>query len=352
MLNVPAELCNRIAKIESNYNISCVLFSKYKIIFNHLFDCSSSISSIHARAGRSNKACSLNTQDLFNFGWLFYIYIKHKFPHIINDLVNSYHLLICCINLIYLNLNWSLLSKSNTAYLNKLLLVKLDDENQSELLVDESSDLFSLNYFIDYVCKKFDGNTIEVKTINEHYFKPQIKQLLAQSVLNKDSNKNLFYLDDLNEFKNLHLNLNSTYESLLNKNNDVTTKKLNIFISMCIDYDERLFINANQNSDDNEDGAENEMMDVETVNGSNKFKDLYKLVVPSCLYSILNPSEDETLDKLLEKLKQNEGLKELDNIDFDLVEVIQDFLINKSFNAIRNSILNELKLVSIDSFLH
>ena len=74
--------------------------------------------------------------------------------------------------------------------------------------------------------------------------------------------------------------------------------------------------------------------------------DLYKLDVPSCLSSILNPCESDTLDTLLEKLKGDEDLSELNDADFDLVELIQDFLINKSFNTIKSSILDELKIVS------
>ena len=52
-------------------------------------------------------------------------------------------------------------------YKKNLLLVKIEVGKQQN----------NFNLLIDYLCKNFDGEPIETKTINEHYFKPQLINL-------------------------------------------------------------------------------------------------------------------------------------------------------------------------------
>ena len=91
----------------------------------------------------------------------------HKFKQLNNDLVNSYHLLLCCINLIYLNVKPLDDDDSELKnYKKNLLLVKIaaTAANMSKPNHQASYNLL----FIDYLCKHFDGEPIETKTINEH----------------------------------------------------------------------------------------------------------------------------------------------------------------------------------------
>ena len=45
----------------------------------------------------------LDWVQIRNFSWLLFIHSKSNFPGIADDLVNSYHLLLCVINFVYLN---------------------------------------------------------------------------------------------------------------------------------------------------------------------------------------------------------------------------------------------------------
>lgn len=41
--------------------------------------------------------------ELYKFGWTLYVYVKGHFPHVNGDLVNSHHLLLCCMDMFYAN---------------------------------------------------------------------------------------------------------------------------------------------------------------------------------------------------------------------------------------------------------
>lgn len=69
ILSIPSELCYRIDQLELNYNVSCVLFSKYKLIFAHVFNCYSTLYDF-----KSNDYVKSN--ELFEFVWLLFINIR------------------------------------------------------------------------------------------------------------------------------------------------------------------------------------------------------------------------------------------------------------------------------------
>lgn len=159
MLNIPCELVERVDIIEINYNVSCIIFNKYKQIYQIIFN-------------------DQNDDLLFKFGWSLFICIKENYVEIGHDLVNSFYLLICCVNLIYESID------------SKFIKLKTN--------------------LIEYVCKNFDADELDVKTLNEHYFKKTIVKLKL---------KEWFTADPVIFYKNLpnYLSiLNQRYESILN----------------------------------------------------------------------------------------------------------------------------------------
>lgn len=58
--------------------------------------------------------------------------------------------------------------------------------------------LDSRQHLIDYLCKRFDGQCLEVKTINEHYFKPQVSILGLSLTTISDQDSLLEMVDKLN----------------------------------------------------------------------------------------------------------------------------------------------------------
>lgn len=96
MLSASQQLCYRIENLEIKFNVSSVLFTKYSVIFDNIYKYSSfnSISVLigfkselgemgvgdeHVQTStRFNlrKKDSFDLNDLFNFGWLLFIFIK------------------------------------------------------------------------------------------------------------------------------------------------------------------------------------------------------------------------------------------------------------------------------------
>jgi hypothetical protein len=79
MLSVPREMHERLVRLESNLNVSTILFSKYKTMFADVFDCRDDINSsqLLVFADWNLKVVSGKT-SLFKFGWLLFIYIKSR----------------------------------------------------------------------------------------------------------------------------------------------------------------------------------------------------------------------------------------------------------------------------------
>ena len=76
IISMPKELCARLNRLESNFNVSSVLFLKYNLIFKDIFDSSDPISVTH-----SNKTEMLSSSNsliglVHKFGWLLFIYTK------------------------------------------------------------------------------------------------------------------------------------------------------------------------------------------------------------------------------------------------------------------------------------
>ena len=116
--------------------------------------------------------------EVFDFCWGLFVRVKTDFPGIADDLVNSYHLLLSCVDYIYANavvagrtdlLNESFRSSAPAvaAYL---------DGGGAE------SEEMEAPCILDELIQKHDGILAEVKSIREHYWKPHIKTFFEQKV--------------------------------------------------------------------------------------------------------------------------------------------------------------------------
>ena len=116
---------------------------------------------------------------MFDFCWILFIRVKADFPDISDDLVNSYHLLLSCVDYIYANA----VLANRTDLLNEkalegqVLPAELDDKMLTEGKMD------SVGYCVlDNLCKNFSAIKDEVKTIREHTWKLHINKFFRQKV--------------------------------------------------------------------------------------------------------------------------------------------------------------------------
>ncbi|XP_038069969.1 retinoblastoma-like protein 1 isoform X2 [Patiria miniata] len=218
MANLPQQFRDKVERLERNFNVSTVIFKKYQPIFQDIFifkDASGEQPRVPR--GRKQRRQPCNYSDLFSICWTLFILIKGNFPAISDDLVNSYHLLLCCLDLIYSN----------------VLLA-----NRRDLLNPEFTGLpenfSSRNYavppdppcIIERLCDLHDGLVLEAKGIKEHWWKPHIRKLIEDRILRGSLDK-LVGLLDVTSFELNSKSINKEYEEY------VLTKG---------DFDERIFL--------------------------------------------------------------------------------------------------------------
>ncbi|CAI9540086.1 unnamed protein product [Staurois parvus] len=210
MSTLPQEFRERVERLERNFEVSTVIFKKFEPIFMDMFQ---NRHEEPPRLPRSRKQRKLqcNSKDLFNFCWTLFVYAKGNFSLIGDDLVNSYHLLLCCLDLVYVHtLQCShkddLLNPSFTAQLPAPDMDSIDDDPPC---------------IINSLCEYYDGLAVEAKGIKEHYFKPYISKLYDRKILKGDC------LLDLSSFPDNNKALNREYEE---------------YVLTVGDFDERVFI--------------------------------------------------------------------------------------------------------------
>uniref|UniRef100_A0A6A7FZ97 Retinoblastoma-like protein 2 n=1 Tax=Hirondellea gigas TaxID=1518452 RepID=A0A6A7FZ97_9CRUS len=160
--------------LETKYSVSKNIFMKYCPIFLDLF---ADPSKDEPRPPRSRKQRRLpcNATELYHFCWTLYILIKGKYSRSTQDLVSSYSMLMCCVDLIYTNVK----DTGRTNLLNQTCGGFPDVAYTSEGL-----DCTQLpDSMIDYLCGKFHCVVVETKVVQRFYMKQNIEDFIEKKLL-------------------------------------------------------------------------------------------------------------------------------------------------------------------------
>lgn len=232
------DIRSKIAHLERNFNVSAVVFKKYKEIFPDVFKPISAKSKdnqdkTHNRTRKSTASARLNyevtTADIYYFCWYLYVNIKASKPAISEDLVNSYHLLLACIDYCYSN---ALVSKFAHDVLNpnfKGLPANFQSEDFKML-----NPLKQPMCILQVLCNNWDGIVVDAKGIREHWLKPYLKELV---------NKKVLQVSTTNEPPNMYLGVFDACNFESNMSN--LTKEHNETMLSIGDLDERIFLSEN-----------------------------------------------------------------------------------------------------------
>ncbi|KAH0619034.1 hypothetical protein JD844_018638 [Phrynosoma platyrhinos] len=224
MSNLSQEFRERVERLERNFEVSTVIFKKFTPIFLDIFK-NPYEEQPKLQRSRKQRRVPCSAKDLFNFCWTLFVYTKGNFSMIGDDLVNSYHLLLCCLDLIFAN---ALLCPYKRDLLNSSFKGLPEDFHTDDFRTSEEPPCI-----IATLCELHDGLLVEAKGIKEHYFKPYISKLydwkvtaihlFGSHILKGDC------LLDLNNFIDNNKALNKKYEEY------VLTEG---------DFDERVFLGA------------------------------------------------------------------------------------------------------------
>ncbi|XP_071490054.1 retinoblastoma-like protein 1 [Diadema antillarum] len=215
MANLPQQFRDKVDRLERNFAVSTVIFKKYQPIFYDLFKEGESVPRTHR--GRNSRRLPCTSQDVFSFCWTLFVLVKGNFPAISDDLVNSYHLLLCSLDLVF----------ANAVLANRRDLLNSDFQglpqgyNSKEYRVPQEAPCI-----IDKLCEVYDGLVLEAKSINEHWWKPHIQKLIEDEDLEGNVEKLSNILDTPN------------FES----NNKNICKKYEEYVLTIGDFDERIFL--------------------------------------------------------------------------------------------------------------
>ncbi|RLV92828.1 hypothetical protein DV515_00013640 [Chloebia gouldiae] len=214
MSNLPQEFRERVERLERNFEVSTVIFKKFEPIFFDIFQNPYEESSKSHRS-RKQRRVPCSVKDLFNFCWTLFVYTKGNFRMIGDDLVNSYHLLLCCLDLIFAN---AILCPNRRDLLNPSFKGLPVESHTLEIKASKDPPCI-----IAMLCELHDGLLVEAKGIKEHYFKPYIAKLFDRKILKGDC------LLDLSNFTENSKALNKEYEE---------------YVLTVGDFDERVFLGA------------------------------------------------------------------------------------------------------------
>nr|XP_050861503.1 retinoblastoma-like protein 1 isoform X3 [Vespula vulgaris] len=216
MANMPQDFREKIEKLEGNFSVSMVIFKKYQPIFTDIFkDPSDDI--LRPSRSRRNKTYPCTPSRVFEFCWTLFICIKGAFPDISDDLVNSYHLLLACCDLIYANA----LIANRKDLLNPNFPGLPSNFNDENYIPPQNP-----NCIINLLCERHEAVSVEAKCIKEYHLKNHVNKLFNERILRGDPSNFSGILEALN-FDGNSKAVNKAYEQ---------------HVLSIGDFDERIFL--------------------------------------------------------------------------------------------------------------
>uniref|UniRef100_A0A7N6C251 Retinoblastoma-like protein 1 n=1 Tax=Anabas testudineus TaxID=64144 RepID=A0A7N6C251_ANATE len=214
MSNLPQDFRLRMERLERNFEVSTVIFRKFEPIFMDMFQNPQGGEPPRQPRSRKHRRLPCHISDLFKFCWTLFVYTKGNFRMIGDDLVNSYHLLLCCLDLVFGN---ALLCANRKDLINPAFRgLPAVYHADGHISPDEPPPCV-----LERLCEFHDGLVVEAKGIKQHYFKPYIQKLFQRQHLTE-------MLDPQNFIDN-NKAINREYEE---------------YVLTVGDFDERVFLGA------------------------------------------------------------------------------------------------------------
>eukprot|EP00066_Takifugu_rubripes_P022590 XP_011611856.1 PREDICTED: retinoblastoma-like protein 1 isoform X1 [Takifugu rubripes] len=220
MSNLSQNFRLRLKQLERNFEVSMVIFRKFELIFVDMFQNPQGEEPPRKSRTRKHRRLPCHITDVFKFCWTLFVYAKGNFCMIGDDLVNSYHLLLCCLDLVFGN---ALLCSNRKELINSSF-----KGLPAAYHADGRTAPQRPPCVLERLCELHDGLVVEAKGIKQHYFKPYIQKLFEKQIL-KGNEEHLTELLDPQNFIENNKALNKEYEE---------------YVLTVGDFDERVFLGA------------------------------------------------------------------------------------------------------------
>lgn len=220
MSNLSQDFRLRMDRLERNFEVSTVIFRKFEPIFMDLFQNPQGAEPPRQPRSRKHRRLPCHISDVFKFCWTLFVYTKGNFRMIGDDLVNSYHLLLCCLDLVFGNV---LVCSNRKDLINPTFKGLPAQYRLEEPPLDEPPPCV-----LERLCELHDGLVVEAKGIKQHYFKPYIQKLFQKGILRGNED----YLTDLLD------------PHFFIHNNKAINREYEEYVLTVGDFDERVFLGA------------------------------------------------------------------------------------------------------------
>lgn len=184
MVNPTKEFRDRFDRFRRSLAVSTLVFEKYKLIFEEVFNrvppteellAAATLTSPQKTNRRSRHHGQPTLSKVYEFGWYLFISTKSEYPEQTIDLVTSFHTLLCCIDLVYVNV----INDKRVDLLNPNFesgVVKPSPSKKS----DANSEPISI---INVLCDKHDASKIDALEIKQHNFRNLMEKYFSSGVL-------------------------------------------------------------------------------------------------------------------------------------------------------------------------
>lgn len=202
MANLNERMRQRIETIEKSFCVTAKIYEKYVQIYVGVFKDPRGMAQrrlTKPAKRRVHRPQQCNSQDMFHFIWTLYVYIKGRFSNICCDLVNCYHLLLCCIDYGYC----TAMDAKRTDLINPTFF----EAQQAKIKDSDTKDAGIIRELVN----SHDGSFEDASVLKTHHFRHPIQQLMEDKVLFGDMKTLVLFLEPT-AFDTSMKKLNKTYE--------------------------------------------------------------------------------------------------------------------------------------------
>ncbi|XP_030378505.1 retinoblastoma family protein [Scaptodrosophila lebanonensis] len=190
MANMSEEFRKQIDNMERKFSITLTLFKNYRTIFERVFSCPPNEKKHNKYSALHSKCSYIKLDDIC---WRLFLCVKNQKPSATVDLVTSFNLMMCCIDLIYANV----LAENRTDLINP------DFPGVPEFSEAKPRDHCILSHFCDMAD--------EAKVMKNTVFKKIIQAFFEAKTIYGNEETMLGLLSTEN-FERNHKSLNISYE--------------------------------------------------------------------------------------------------------------------------------------------
>ncbi|XP_017869842.1 PREDICTED: retinoblastoma family protein [Drosophila arizonae] len=179
MANMPHTFAQQMEELERKFSITFTIYKKYRDIFDQVFLCPP-----NEKNHSKNSKCSYIKLD--DICWRLFLCAKNQKPTTTLDLVTSYNLMMCCIDLIYANV----LAEKRTDLINPKFEGLPSNWNSPDFDETQARNHCILAYFCEMTDEAKDMKATVFRNIMDSFFQTNTVVGNKETLLGLISNKN------------------------------------------------------------------------------------------------------------------------------------------------------------------